>query len=246
MPIAPDENDPQAIIDRIDAAFTPRTRVLSVSHILSSTGLRMPVADLCALARSRACIAVVDGAQATGTGPIDVKQVGCHVYASSGHKWLLGPPGTGFLYLCEELADTVDPIALQSGRAAYSASSGTRSLPNLLGLGAALEYLSAIGLERVEAHNHELRRQLYEALLRVPRIRIVSGAAGPLASSMVTYRLPDEVDSGALHRRMREQRKIELKVVPRNWFNGHRVSLHLFNSEEDVEALVEGLRGELG
>lgn len=188
---------------------------------------------------------MVDGAQATGTGPIDVKQLGCHVYATSGHKWLLGPPGTGFLYLSKELEGMVDPTALQSGRAAYSASSGTRSIPNLLGLGAAIEYVSATGLDRIEAHNLRLRQRLYEGLADVPRIRRVSGPAGPLASPMLTYRLPDEIDSSALQGLMRAKYRIELKVVPRNWFNGHRVSTHLFNSEEDVDSLLAALRTEL-
>ena len=93
--------------------ITPRTRVLSFSHLLSSTGLRMPVAELSALARSRGCIAVVDGAQAVGGIAVDVKALGCHAYATSGHKWLLAPKGTGLLYLSEELGQTtIDPIAL--------------------------------------------------------------------------------------------------------------------------------------
>ncbi len=134
--IPPGEHDAQAIIDGVAKRITPRTRVLSFSHILSSTGLRMPVKELSALARARGCIAVVDGAQAAGSGPVDVKALGCHVYATSGHKWLLGPTGTGLLYLSEELGQTLDPISLQAGRAPYSNSSGVSSLPSVLGLGA--------------------------------------------------------------------------------------------------------------
>src|SRR6476661_2597434 len=129
--IPPGENDAQAIVDRFAKAITPRTRVLSFSHLLSSTGLRMPVAQLSALARSHGCIAVVDGAQAVGGIPVDVKALGCHVYATSGHKWLLAPPGTGLLYLSEELGKTtIDPIALQGGRAGYSESSGVTNIPS--------------------------------------------------------------------------------------------------------------------
>jgi selenocysteine lyase/cysteine desulfurase len=83
--IPPGENNAQAIIDRFEKQITPRTRVLSFSHLLSSTGLRMPVAELCALARARNCIAVVDGAQAVGGIAVDVKALGCHAYATSGH-----------------------------------------------------------------------------------------------------------------------------------------------------------------
>src|SRR6185436_7044435 len=114
--IPPGENDAQAIVHRMGSMITPRTRVLSFSHVLSSTGLRMPVAELSALARSRGTIAVVDGAQAAGGIPVDLKALGCHAYATSGHKWLLAPKGTGLLYLSEELGTAIEPIALQSGR----------------------------------------------------------------------------------------------------------------------------------
>ncbi|MEO5960427.1 MAG: aminotransferase class V-fold PLP-dependent enzyme, partial [Opitutaceae bacterium] len=191
--IPPDEHDAQAMIDRITKAFTPRTRVLSFSHVLSSTDLRMPVAQLSALARSRGCIAVVDGAQALGGGPIDVKALGCHVYATSGHKWLLAPPGTGLLYLSDELGQAIDPVSLQAGRASYSASSGVSCIPSVLGMGAAFEYLSAIGLGRIETHNLALRNRLYAALQGLPKLRVVSAPPGPLASALLTYRLPDDI-----------------------------------------------------
>ena len=243
--IPPGEKDAQAIIDRFRAAITPRTRVFSFSHLLSSTGLRMPVARLSALARERGCIAVVDGAQAVGAVEVNVKSLGCHVYATSGHKWLLAPKGTGLLYLSEELGTAIDPIALQSGRAAYSASSGVASLPSVIGLGAAIDYLSTIGLARIEAHNLALRGRLHTALAAVPQVTIVSGGAGPLASPLLSYRLPELHKAGALHTRLREQHHVEVKVVPGNWFNGHRISTHLFNTEQDVDTFVRALSAEL-
>lgn len=243
--ITPGENDAQAIIDRFARAVTPRTRVFSFSHLLSSTGLRMPVAELSALARARGCIAVVDGAQAVGGIVVDVKALGCHVYATSGHKWMLAPKGTGLLYLSAELGTAIDPIALQSGRAAYTASSGVCSLPSVVGLGAALDYLSTIGVARIEAHNLGLRQQLFEGLAGVPKLRVVSGGAGPLASPLLSYQLPPGLTSAALHQRLRERHAIEVKVVPGNWFNGNRISTHLFNTREHVEALIRALRAEL-
>ena len=243
--IPPEENDAQAIVDRFAKAITPRTRVLSFSHLLSSTGLRMPVAELSALGRSRGCVVVVDGAQAAGGIAIDVKALGCHAYATSGHKWLLAPPGTGLLYLSEELGQSIDIIALEAGRAAYTDSTGVTGIPSVLGLGAAFGYLSAIGVNRVEEHNLALRNRLFAALQAVPKLRVVSTPPGPLASPLLTYVLPDAYESGAFHRLMLEKHKIELKVVPKNWLNGNRVSTHLFNTEHDVDTLVAALKIEL-
>lgn len=243
--IPPGENNAQAIIDRFAKAITPRTRVLSFSHLLSSTGLRMPVAELSALARSRGCLAVVDGAQAVGGVAVDVKALGCHAYATSGHKWLLGPPGTGLLYLSDELGRTIDPIALQASRLAYSDSSGVCSIPSVLGLDAAIDYVAAMGIAQVERHNLSLGQRLYLALQGVPKVQVVSAAPGSLASPNLTYRLPESVDSNTLHVRLREKHNLQVKVVPANWLNGQRISTHLFNTEQEVDRLVAALKKEL-
>lgn len=245
VPIPPGQNDAQTIIDAFASRITPRTRVLSFSHLLSSTGLRMPVAELSALARSRGCLAVVDGAQAAGGIAVNVKALGCHAYATSGHKWLLAPPGTGLLYLSEELGKTIDPISLQGGRAAYSESSGVTNIPSVLGLGAAIDYISTIGVSRVESFNLALRNRLHAALASVPKLKVVSAPPGPLASPLLTYRLPDSIESAAFRIRIRDRHNIELKVVPKEWFNGNRVSTHLFNTEQHVDALVAALKVEL-
>jgi selenocysteine lyase/cysteine desulfurase len=243
--IPPGENDASAVVDRFAKGITPRTRVLSFSHLLSSTGLRMPVAELSALARSRGCMALVDGAQAVGGIDVDVKALGCHAYATSGHKWLLAPKGTGLLYLSEELGTKVDPIALQSGRAAYSASSGVCNIPGVLGLAAAIDYISAIGKTAIEAHNMALRNRLYEALRNVPKLRVASAPAGPLASPLLTFALPEAVTSRALYERLLQEHKVVVKMVPTQWLNGNRISTHLFNTESDVDALVQALKREL-
>jgi selenocysteine lyase/cysteine desulfurase len=243
--IPPGENDAEAIVERLAKAITPRTRVLSFSHLLSSTGLRMPVAQLSALARSRGCLAIVDGAQAVGGIPVDVKALGCHAYATSGHKWLLGPKGTGLLYLSEELGDRVDIISVAANRSAYNDGTGVTSIPSVLGLGAAVEYVSAIGIERIEAHNLGLRNRLFAALRDVPKVRVMSAPAGPLASGLVTFTLPDDRESRAFQLTMRNRHNVELKMVPKNWMNGIRVSTHLFNTEQDVDSLIAALKTEL-
>lgn len=245
VPIPPGENDAQAIIDRFAKAITPRTRVMSFSHLLSSTGLRMPVAELSALARSHGCLAVVDGAQAVGGIPVDVGALGCHVYATSGHKWLLAPKGTGLLYLSEELGDRVDIVWLSANRSAYNDGAGVTSIPSVLGLGAAVDYVSSIGMDRIEAHNLALRDRLFAALHDVPLIRVMSAPAGPLASALVTFTLPMDRESRAFQQMMRSKHHVELKAVPKNWMNGIRVSTHLFNTEQDVDSLIAVLKREL-
>jgi selenocysteine lyase/cysteine desulfurase len=245
VPIVPGEHDAPAIVDRMARAITPRTRVLSFSHLLSSTGMRLPVAELCAAARAHDCVSVVDGAQAAGGIAVDVRALGCDVYATSGHKWLLAPKGTGLLYLRAGLGNRVDPIGLQSGRAAYTASTGVGNIPGVIGLGSALDYLRARGVAAIEAHNLALRERLDTALSGVAGLEIVSAREPALASPLLSYRLPARVKALDLHNRLLSAHRVVVKVVPENWFNGQRISTHLFNTEDDVDRLVAALRREL-
>ena len=240
-----DEHDPALIVDRFAAAITPATRVISVSHVLSSTGLRMPIPELAALARAHGCLCVVDGAQAAGAIAVNVKALGCHAYATSGHKWLMGPKGTGLLYLSAETTGVIDPMLLEDGSGVYVESTGVRNIPGVLGLGAAIDAMTAIGMPAVEARNVSLRNRLYGELHHIPRLTVVSPPPGPSTTPLVTCRIPDAVDSAAFIATLRNKYRLVVKKVPTNWLNGIRISTHIFNSPSDIDQLTRALRIEL-
>lgn len=244
VPIPVDEHEPAAIVDCFRKAITPRTRVLSFSHVLYTTGLLMPVSELSALAREHGCLAIVDGAQAVGGIDVDVRALGCHAYAATGHKWLLGPKGTGLLFLREDARDRVQLIAEQAGREAQSDSTGLVNLPGVIGLGAAIDYSRAIGAGRIQTHNLSLRNHLFEQLGGVHQVRIVSPAPGPTATPLLSVRLRENVNPREFIARMLEKHQVALKALP-TLPNGLRFSMHLFNSVQDVERAVKGLKVEL-
>ena len=95
--------------ERIAALITPKTRALSISHVTCATGQILPVKTIGELAAAHGIWYFVDGAQAPGMLPVDVRDIGCHAYATSGHKWLLGPKGTGLLYVRRDALNTIDP-----------------------------------------------------------------------------------------------------------------------------------------
>ncbi len=245
VPIAPDECDPAAVVERFADAIRPRTRVVSFSHILFTTGVRLPAAEICSRAREHGCWTIVDGAQGPGAMPVDVKAIGCHAYAASGHKWLLGPKGTGMLYLSEDLAGALDALPLAAGRHPNSDSTGIGNIAGMIGLGAAIDYVEAIGLDRIEEHNRALRTELYDALSQLNQIRIEAPRDGPLSSANLAFCLPDDVDPHALRRNLLMRHKIYIRVVELSGFLGLRASVHLYNNSEDVEALVTALHAEL-
>lgn len=243
--IAIDEHDTAAIVRRFADAITPRTRVISVSHVITTTGLRMPIAELSAIARARGLLCVVDGAQAVGAVPVDVKALGCHAYASSGHKWLMGPKGTGLLYVSREAGDAIQPIQWQDGHRFGAESAGVGPLPLVIGLGAAIQRMQEIGMAEVERHGLALRSQAYAGLSKMAKLRVVGAPPGPQSSAIVTCVLPDDVDSKVLRDTLREKHKIVVKMVEKHWFNGIRLSPHILNSVADIDAALQALRVEL-
>lgn len=245
LQISPAAADPQAIVEQFARAIRPETRVLSFSHILFTTGVRLPAEELCALARERGCLAIVDGAQSAGAMPVDVAAMGCHAYSASGHKWLTGPKGTGLLYLSPELGEQVDALPLQAGRRANSDSTGIGNIAGMHGLGSATDYVQSLGLEAIEAHNLALRRELHDALAELPGISIPSPSDGPTVSANLSFTLPDGTDHHAIRRNLLLRHKIYLRVVELSGFIGLRASLHCYNRSDDVAALVAALKQEL-
>jgi selenocysteine lyase/cysteine desulfurase len=242
--VPPGETDPQKIVDAFAVALTPKTRVISFSHILYSTGVRMPAAELCELARNHGSIAVIDGAQAVGAIPVDVKALGCHAYATTGHKWLNGPKGTGLLFISDELGEAVDAMALQSGRQANSDATGISNIAGLHGLGAAIAYIQAIGVGRIDQHNLALCAELREGLSGFPQVAFATPATGPLVSQLLTFSLAG-VDVKKLRGTLAARHRIHVRAVEQGEYRGLRASPHLFNSSDDIQALIRALKQEL-
>src|SRR5688572_25856833 len=200
--IAPEDHDVKAIVERFSRAITKQTKVLSVSHVITSTGLRMPIQEIVALAKSRNILTIVDGAQAVGNIEVDVRAIGCDAYAAPGHKWLMGPKGTGFLYIRKESLPQIQPVEWAEGTRYVVGSAGMGSLPLAVGLGAAVEAAQKRGVRVVETENLRLRNHAYDGLKRIAKVKLVSAPPGPLATALVAFRLPAAVDAATFLRVM--------------------------------------------
>ena len=244
IPVAPDETDARAIVERFADRIAPRTRVLSFSHVLYTTGVKLPVVELCALAHEHGCWAVIDGAQGPGAMPVDVRALGCHAYAASGHKWLMGPKGTGFLYISPEMSGALDALPLAAGRQSGSNSTGIVNIAGLRGMGAAINYVQALGPERIAAHNQALRRELHAELSRFNQVTIPAPADGPLTSANLSFCLPESADLEAIRAKL-VSHNVYIRTCDLAGFKGLRASLHAYNGSDDVGRLVEALRAEL-
>ena len=148
----------QEIVDAFEAAITPDTKLFCFCHINYATGLRMPVKEICALARSHGIITLVDGAHAIGHLDLDLHDLAPDFYATSPHKWLCAPPGTGVLYMRQEMQARVYPVVTEqyllspsaSIEAGYFQMRGQQCTPAYAGVMDVMDFQDGIGTERIE------------------------------------------------------------------------------------------------
>jgi selenocysteine lyase/cysteine desulfurase len=240
-------------LGRLEDALTDRTRVVMVSHITCTTGLVLPVREVADLCRGRGIVCVIDGAQAIGQIPVDLHALGCDFYVASGHKWLLGPKGTGVMYVRDEWLDRWRPsyvgaysdsrFDLAAGvferlRPASASEYGTRSTPLLVGLGEAFDFLSTIGIDLVAAQGARLARRLRDGLSAFGSVEILTPADS--GAAILTFRLPASGgDPWEWSNRLRSEYGFRLRPVGEAGLDAVRASTHICNSEDEVDRLVE-------
>jgi len=161
-----------AVLNLINDAITPRTRVLFFSHITTATGVVLPAKELCALARSKGIISAVDGAHVIGMMRLNVHDLGCDMYSSSPHKWLMAPKGTGFLYVRDEMIDRLWNTIVTAGwddpklRAERFQRIGSSNVPSLWGMRAAVKLANDIGLDRIERRHQKMADYIHGEMVK--------------------------------------------------------------------------------
>jgi len=159
------------ILNRINDAITPRTRVIFVSHITTVTGVVLPAKEICALARDKGIISAIDGAHVTGMMKLNLRELGCDLYSSSPHKWLQAPKGSGFLYVHERILDRMWSTVTTEGwdepqlKAQRFQQFGSSNLPILWGLRAALQLANDIGMERIEKRHRRMADYIHQRMI---------------------------------------------------------------------------------
>lgn len=231
------------LLDVLRLAITPRTRVISVSHVTFTNGTIMPVTELAALCRARGIVCVVDGAHPPGMMHVDLRAIDADFYATSPHKWLCAPQGSGLLYLREEWRTRLWPTIASGGWDDLELGAqrlnhlGSLDESRLAGLDAALRFQQTIGRERIEARVRELGTYLHDALARVPRVRIASPRDPMLGIGLVSFSIAG-VDSLELQRRLGAA-NVRTRVVSEYGYGWMRLSPHIYNTFAELDRAVE-------
>ncbi len=256
--VAPIDERGQIVYDEFDRLAGERVKFIAVNHVSNALGTINPVKKITELARSREIPILIDGAQGVPHMPIDVTDIGCDFYAFSGHK-MFGPTGIGVLYGRETLLDTMPPyqgggdMILEVSFAGttyndlpYKFEAGTPNISGVVGIGAAVDYLSLLGMDRVAAYEQQLLAYLSEKLSTVADVRLI-GTADDKAS--VQSFLLDDIhphDIGTIldHQGIAIRTGHHCAMPVMDYFGipgTARASLALYNTPADIDRLVAGL-----
>jgi len=224
------------------------TRVVMVSHVTFTTGTALPVTDLARELAARGIVFVVDGAHPPGMLQISLRSLGGDFYASSPHKWLLAPQGTGLLYLSPSWRERLWPTLASGGWEDTSLGAhrlnhlGTFDESRLAGLLAAVEFHRTLGADRVEGRVRYLQSRLVELLAEIPGVSLASPTERALTSGMVSFAV-EGVDGLALQRYLARAANVRTRVIGEYGYGWMRLSTHLYNLPSELEVVADLLDG---
>jgi cysteine desulfurase/selenocysteine lyase len=256
--VAPIDDAGDLLLPELEKLLSPRTKLLALAHVSNALGTINPVRRIVALAREHGVPVLLDGAQAVPHQRVDVRSLGCDFYAFSSHK-LFGPTGVGVLYGRADALEALPPYqgggdmieSVSFAKTTYQKipakfEAGTPDIAGVVGLGAAIDYVSGIGLDAIAAHERELLRLATAALERVPGLRLIGTAREKAAVLSFVLDGVHAHDVGTIL----DQEGIAIRT-------GHhcaqplmerfgvpataRASFALYNRASDVDALVAGL-----
>lgn len=259
LKVIPIDDSGNLLMDEYEKLFSDRTKIVSVAHVSNTLGTVNPVKDIVRIAHEHGVPVMVDGAQSTPHFTVDVQDLDCDFFAFSGHK-IYGPTGVGVLYGKEEWLDRLPPY--QGGgemiesvsfertvfeRLPFKFEAGTPDYVATHGLATALDYVSALGMDNIAAHERELTAYCMEQMQTIPGIRLFGTA--PDKDAVVSFLVGDihHLDMGTLLDRLgiavRTGHHCAQPVMDRLGVQGVvRASFALYNTKEEIDALVSGVK----
>lgn len=254
VPIGTPAASPQAIVQAFARAITPRTKVISVAHCDTVTGTITPLKEIAALARSRGILTFADGAQMLGAMRVDVHDLGVDTYVTTSHKWLASPAGTGLLYVRKDVQDRIWPSVVTENWWTYTDARkydrlSRRPWPVVAALEHALDFQLALGQARIEQRIRELGQYFRAEAARIPHVVVYTPQAPEMSAGITSLGLDNVAPE-----RAREYLRLRYDVYTAarakgnrypadpNGVSGFRVSTHYYNTFEQVDRVLAGLR----
>ena len=243
--------DTDSIVANVTKQITPSTRLVAMSHVSRRTGRRIPAYELSKALRRRGIRFLLDGAQSAGQVPVNFHNLGCDYYSLCGHKWILGPKGTGALLIRKEIIDSTpvswtgahgqklfdDDGNLEWLPSAQRYEFGTRAQAVFGGFAEALQYMKELGWERIYARVEMLSEKAIELINASTKLKLVSPYLQQHHSGLLVLRLPKGSDGPAIYSQLHQNDGILVSSLPNP--RDIRICVHFFNTKHELEQLID-------
>jgi selenocysteine lyase/cysteine desulfurase len=243
-------------LTRINALINSKTRAIATPHIPCTQGQVLPVKEICTLAREKRLYSIIDGAHGPGMLPLDLHDMGCDTYASCSHKWMLGPKGTGFLYIRKDFQDTLQPYTAGAGtddgnwdlmtnpvttsgyaKNAHRYTAGTQSNGLYTGVVAAIEFNEAIGALNIYNRLKYLGKYTQDGLLALgDKVEMLTPTEERSRCAITGFRVKG-IEYQKIYGLCAAE-KIRIRSVNENGLNSLRVSTHIYNNKDEIDVLL--------
>jgi selenocysteine lyase/cysteine desulfurase len=226
-------------------ALTAKTKVLAITDVSSTTGVKLPTKELCRMARERGIYAHVDGAQTFGVLQTNLREMGCDSFAASAHKWFMGPKEAGVLYVRQERIAEIWPsvVGVGWGNRAETSARGARKFETLgqrddaavAAMGTTVDFHNLIGPSRIEARVRELATALKEGASKIPGAKLLTSTKPELSAGVAIFSF-EGVETRKAHEALYSQHRIAGAPT-----GGIRLCPHIYNTMEEVERTLAAL-----
>ena len=236
-------------IDAYTKAITPRTKLISFTHLSSSVGDLFPAKELCALARERGILSLVDGAQSFGLLDVNLTDISPDFYTGSAHKWPCGARECGVLYINTRAHKQIWPSIYSAYPGAVGISRtfesfGQRDEATMIAFRTALEFQTKVGRDAIEKRSRALTQQLIAGLSKLPEVKVWTSPNPSLNGAVVSF-MPGSLNPPRLGQALYEKDKIGTAGRGMGDRGGLRASPHFYNSPQEIDRLVSAVAGYL-
>jgi selenocysteine lyase/cysteine desulfurase len=233
-------------VDAFTKAITPRTKVISITHLTSTVGDVFPAKEICALARQRGILSLVDGAQSFGLFDVDLSDMQPDFYSGSAHKWPCGPKENGVLFINKTAQPKIwaSIFSAYPGRVGVSKTFegfGQRDEPAMIAFGEALKLQTEIGRAHIEKRSRELTQALIAGLKKIDGVKIWTSPEPSRAAAVLSFQ-PGNLDVRKLSAALYQKDRIGCATRGGQDRPGIRFSPHFYNTHADVEKSVAAIK----
>jgi len=235
------------LVSAFEKAITPRTRVIAITHLTSTTGILYPAREIAALARRRGIYMHLDGAQTFGALDVDLREIGCDSYSTSAHKWLMGPLEAGLLYIRAERIPAIWPSIVTAGWADDLKGArkfevfGQRDDPRVVALEAAIDFINLIGIRTVEERTRALATRAKSQLREIGGVQLKTNLESDLSAGVVKFKMK-KMPTIEAYNTLWERHRVAIANTASGDAEGLRFSPHIYNSMEEIDRAVAAVR----